>query len=36
MTERDRLFLAHILAAISDIESLTTEGRDGFMADRKT
>ena len=36
MTERDRLFLAHILAAIADIESFTTEGRDGFMADRKT
>lgn len=36
MTERDGLFLAHILAAISDIESFTTEGRSGFMADRKT
>ena len=36
MTERDRLFLEHILAAITDIEAFTTEGRVGFMADRKT
>ena len=36
MTERDRLFLGHILAAIADIESFTTEGRAGLMADRKT
>lgn len=36
MTERDRLFLAHILAAIADIESFTTEGRNGFIVDRKT
>lgn len=35
MTERDGLFLAHILAAIVDIESFTTDGRSGFMADRK-
>lgn len=36
MTERDRLFLAHILAAIADIESFTNEGRGTFMSDRKT
>ena len=36
MTERDGLFLAHILAAIADIENFTTEGRNGFMVDRKT
>ena len=36
MTERDRLFLEHILAAIADIETFTTEGNVGFMADRKT
>ena len=36
MTERDRLFLKHVLAAIDDIESFTTGGRSGFMADRKT
>lgn len=36
MTDRDRLFLEHILAAIGDIESFTAEGRDAFMADRKT
>lgn len=35
MTERDGLFLRHILAAIADIESFTAEGRSGFMADRK-
>ena len=33
MTERDGLFLAHILAAIADIESFTAEGRSGFIAD---
>jgi uncharacterized protein with HEPN domain len=36
MNERDRLFLKHILDAISDIESFTADGRVGFMADRKT
>ena len=36
MNERDGLFLKHILDAIADIESFTTEGRHGFMADRKT
>ena len=35
MTERDGLFLAHILAAVADIESFTAEGRSGFMVDRK-
>ena len=36
MTERDRLFLEHILAAITDVGSFTAEGRPGFLADRKT
>ena len=36
MTERDRLFLEHILVAITDIGSFTAEGRAGFLADRKT
>ena len=36
MNDRDRLFLAHILEAIADIQSFIAAGRDGFMADRKT
>ena len=36
MNDRDRLFLNHVLGAIAEIESYTTEGRTGFMADRKT
>lgn len=36
MTERDGLFLAHILTAIADIECFTSEGRGTFMSDRKT
>jgi len=36
MTERDRLFLGHILEAIAAIESFTTEGRAVFIADLKT
>lgn len=36
MTERDRLFLGHILEAIAAIESFTVEGRDVFFADLKT
>jgi uncharacterized protein with HEPN domain len=36
MTERDRLFLSHILGAIADIEAFTAEGRALFMSDRKT
>ena len=36
MNDRDRLFLRHVLSAIAEIESYTTEGRTGFMADRKT
>jgi len=36
MNQRDRLFLRHILDAIADIESFTSEGRVGFMTDRKT
>ena len=36
MTERDRLFLGHLLEAVAAIESFTTEGRAFFMADLKT
>ena len=36
MNDRDRLFLAHILEAIADIQSFVVAGREGFMADRKT
>lgn len=36
MKERDRLFLDHILGAIRDIAAFTADGRDVFMADRKT
>ena len=36
MNERDALFLEHILVAITDVESFTSEGQGGFMADRKT
>ncbi len=36
MSERDALFLNHILAAVADIESFTTAGQAGFMLDRKT
>ena len=36
MNDRDGLFLRHVLAAIADIQSFTTDGRAFFMADRKT
>ena len=36
MTERDRLFLGHVLEAIAAIESFTAEGRSHFMSDLKT
>ena len=36
MTERDRLFLGHVLDAIAAIENFTTEGRSNFMSDLKT
>jgi uncharacterized protein with HEPN domain len=36
VNERDGLFLTHILEAIADIESFVVEGREHFMADRKT
>lgn len=36
MTERDRLFLGHVLEAIAAIESFTAEGRNYFMSDLKT
>lgn len=36
MIDRDRLFLKHILSAVADINSFTTAGQPGFMADRKT
>ena len=36
MTDRDRLYLQHILDAIARIERFTAEGRSAFMADEKT
>jgi uncharacterized protein with HEPN domain len=36
MSERDKLFLGHILGAIDDICSFTADGRPAFMSDRKT
>lgn len=36
MSDRDRLFLGHILSAIADIAEFTTTGRKSFIADRKS
>ena len=36
MSERDGLFLSHILGAIDDIGQFTAEGQTAFMSDRKT
>lgn len=36
MSERDRLYLGHIVEAISAIEAFTAEGRSAFFADLKT
>jgi uncharacterized protein with HEPN domain len=36
MSERDKLFLAHILGAIDDICNFTADGQPAFMSDRKT
>ena len=36
MTERDRLFLGHVLEAIAAITSFTAEGRGYFISDLKT
>jgi uncharacterized protein with HEPN domain len=36
MSDRDTLFLNHILSAIADISSFTTDGRSAFMSDRET
>lgn len=36
MTERDALFLQHILAAAAEIEEFTAGGRLEFLTDRKT
>ncbi len=36
MTDRDGLFLRHILDAVIDIESFTVDGRSAFLSDRKT
>lgn len=36
MTDRDRLYLQHILDAIDRIGRFTGDGRDAFMADEKT
>lgn len=35
MNERDRLFLGHVLEAITAIENFTAEGQTVFMADLK-
>lgn len=36
MTERDRLFLQHILAAVADIQDFAADGQATFLTDRKT
>jgi len=36
MTERDRLFLGHVLEAVAAIESFTAEGKAAFLSDLKT
>jgi uncharacterized protein with HEPN domain len=36
VSQRDSLFLQHILDAIGDIENFVAGGRDVFMTDRKT
>ncbi len=36
MNERDALFLNHVVEAIDEIKNFTSDGCDGFMADRKT
>lgn len=36
MTERDGLFLQHIVAAVADIQDFAAGGRETFLADRKT
>jgi uncharacterized protein with HEPN domain len=36
VTDRDRLYLEHIVAAIELIRDYTREGKQGFLADRKT
>ncbi len=36
MTDRNGLYLGHILAAIDDIALFTVDGRDAFFGDRKT
>lgn len=36
MTERDRLYLAHIAECADRIQSYTAEGKEAFLADSKT
>ena len=36
MNDRDALFLRHVLDAIADIQAFTVDGRQAFVADRKT
>ena len=36
MNPRDALFLRHVIAAAQDIQAFTADGRDAFLADRKT
>ncbi len=36
MSDRDRLFLGHVLSAIDLIASFTAEGQSAFLSDPKT
>ena len=36
MSERDALYLGHVLAAVDDINEFVNPSRDAFMADKKT
>ena len=36
MSERDRLYLNHILGAAADVVDFTAQGRAAFFADKKT
>jgi uncharacterized protein with HEPN domain len=36
VSERDTLFLRHILDAVADVEAFTSEGREALLADKKT
>ena len=36
MSDRDALYLGHILAAVDDINEFVDQNRDAFMVDKKT